>query len=116
MDTLVMLVRKMDLLHIPLTPPPTVAYNDLYAFACLPPTAWIAVMDGPGDPGSSLVCHDAYTLATTQYARPVPPAVLALKTAVPAPRSDARHLDMAALKAFLPVHSIEELDSLLHNQ
>ena len=116
MDTLVMLVRKMDLLRIPLNPPPAVAYNDLYGFACLPPTAWIAVMDGPDGPGSSLVCHDAHTLATTQYVQPVPPAVLALKTTVPAPRSDARHLDIAALKAFLPVHSIEELDALLHGE
>ena len=105
MDTLTLLARKMDLLNIPLSPRPTVACGDVYAFACLPPTAWIAVI---GTPATSLVCHDAHGLACSQYIHPVPEAVLAMKH-LSSPHSDPRNIDINELERFLAPECMQSL-------
>ena len=101
-----MLVRKMDLIRIPLHPHPTVEHNDLYGFACLPPMAWIAVLYGPD---GTLVCHDAYNMAISWLH--VPDVVRPLKDTV-APRHGEWHADLSALEGFFSADDMEELNNI----
>ena len=109
MGSLIILDRKLHLRRIPMPPEPAAASNDQHGFACLPPSAWIAVLQ---DRDGQLVCHDAHRLAATQYATPVPRPVSAILDEGPAPCLHVRHVDLKELGAFLPAHSMRELDAL----
>ena len=105
-NALVMLARKMDLLRIALAPAPSIAHDDLYAFARLPGAAWIAVIRGPD---GTLVCHDAHKLARAQdLPFPTPSPVVALAN-TPPPCHDAAHVDVAALAAFFVRYREDEI-------